>query len=52
VKEIRGRRRKKLMDDFKEKRGYCKMKAEALDRTLWRTAFGRGYGHVVREAKE
>ena len=28
------------------------MKAEALDRTLWRTAFGRGYGHVVREAKE
>ena len=23
------------MDDFKEKRGYCKLKEEALNRILW-----------------
>jgi hypothetical protein len=23
------------------------MKEEALDRTLWRTRFGRGYSHVI-----
>jgi hypothetical protein len=44
----RGRRHKQLMDDFKETRGYWKLKEEALDRTLWRTRFGRGYGPVVR----
>jgi hypothetical protein len=31
----RGRRRKQLLDDLKEKRRYCKLKEEALDRTLW-----------------
>jgi hypothetical protein len=30
----RGRRRKQLLDDLKEKRGYCKLKEEALDRTF------------------
>ena len=33
----RGRRRKQLLNDLKEKREYCKLKHEALDRTLWRT---------------
>jgi len=33
----RGRRSKELLDDLKEKRGYCKLTEEALDRTLWRT---------------
>jgi hypothetical protein len=28
------------------------LKEEALDRTLWRTRFGRGYGHIVRQAAE
>jgi len=28
------------------------MKVEALDRTLWRTRFGRGYGPVVRQTTE
>jgi hypothetical protein len=28
------------------------LKEEALDRTLWRTRFGRGYGHVVRQTAE
>jgi hypothetical protein len=34
----RGRRRKKLLDGLKEKRGYCKLKEEAVNRTMWRTA--------------
>ena len=29
----RGRRRKKLLDDLKDRRGYCQLKEEALDRT-------------------
>jgi hypothetical protein len=45
----RGRRRKQLLNDLKEKRRYWKLKEEALDRTLWRTSFGRGYGPVVRQ---
>jgi hypothetical protein len=38
----RGRRRKQLLDDLKENRRYCKLKEEALDRTLWSTRFGIG----------
>jgi hypothetical protein len=48
----RGRRRKQLLDDLKEKRGHWKFKEEALYRTLWRTRFGRGYGPVVRQTAE
>jgi hypothetical protein len=48
----RGRRRKQLMHDLKENRGYWKLKEEALDRTVWRTRFGRGYGPVVRQTTE
>jgi hypothetical protein len=48
----RGRRRKKLLDDLKEKTGYWKLKEEAVDRTLCRTCFGRGYGPVVRQTAE
>jgi hypothetical protein len=44
------RRRKQLLDDLKEKRRYWKFKEEALDRTLWRTRFGGGYGPVVRQS--
>jgi hypothetical protein len=39
-----GRRRKQLVVDLKEKRGYWKFKDEVLDHTPWRTHFGRGYG--------
>jgi len=42
----RGRRRKQLLDDFKERRIHSKLKEEALDRTLWRTGFGRDHGPV------
>jgi hypothetical protein len=48
----KGRRRKQLLDDLKEKRIYWKLKEEALDRTLWRTRFRRGYGPVVRQTTE
>ena len=48
----RGRRRRKLLDDLKERRGYCHLKEEAPDRTLWRTRFGRGFGPVVRQTTE
>jgi hypothetical protein len=30
----RGRKLQQLLDDLKEKRRYCKLKEEALDRTL------------------
>jgi len=43
-----GRRSKQLPDSLKERRGYWKFKEEALDRTLWRTGFGKGYGSVVK----
>jgi hypothetical protein len=45
----RGRRRRKLLDDLKERRGYSHLKEEALDRTMWRAGFGRGFGPVVRQ---
>jgi hypothetical protein len=48
----RGRRRKQLLDDLKEEGRYWKLKEEALDRKLWRTRFGRGYGRVVRQTAE
>jgi hypothetical protein len=31
----RGRRRSKLLDDLKERKGYLHLKEEALDRTRW-----------------
>ena len=45
----RGRRRRKLLDDLKERRGYSHLKEEALDRTMWRARFGRGFRPVVRQ---
>jgi hypothetical protein len=45
----RRRRRRKLLDDLKERRRYSHLKEEALDRTMWRTRFGRGFGPVVRQ---
>ena len=45
----RGRKRRKLLDDLKGRRGYSQLKEEALDRTMWRARFGRGFGPVVRQ---
>jgi hypothetical protein len=44
-----GRRCRKLLNDLKERRGYSHLKEEALDRTMWRALFGRGFGPVVRQ---
>ena len=44
-----GRRRKKLLDDLKDRRGYSHLKEEALDRTMWRDRFGRGFEPVLRQ---
>jgi hypothetical protein len=48
----RGRRRKHLLDDLKEKRRYWKLKEEALDFTVSRIRSGRGHGPVVRQTTE
>ena len=43
----RGRRRKKLLDGLKDRRGYSHLKEEALDCTMWRNRFGGGFGPVI-----
>jgi len=48
----RGRRRKKLLDDLKDRRGYSHLKEEALDRIIWRHHFGGGFGPVVKRNAE
>jgi hypothetical protein len=52
VTRRRGRRRKKLLDYLKERRGYSIFKEEALDRTVWRNRFGKDFGPVVRQNTE
>jgi hypothetical protein len=50
--EVTGRlgiRRKKLVDDLKERRGYSHLKEEALDRSMCRNRFGGGFRPVVRQ---
>jgi hypothetical protein len=44
-----GRKRRKLINDLKERRRYSDLKEEALDRTMCRTGFGKGFGPVVRQ---
>ena len=51
IREVTGRQRRRgklLLGDVKGKGGYCKLKEEALDRTVWRTGFGKDFGTVVR----
>ena len=36
------------MDDLKERRGYCHLKEEAVDRNVWRDRFGICFEPVVR----
>jgi hypothetical protein len=43
VKGRRGRRRRKLVNDLKERRGYSHLKKEALNRAMWRTRFWSGF---------
>jgi hypothetical protein len=46
---VTGRQGRRLLDDLKERREYSHLKEEALDRTMWRARFGRGFGSVVRQ---
>jgi hypothetical protein len=48
----RGRMCRTLLDDLKVGRGYSHLKEEALDRTMWRVRFGRGFGPVVRQTSK
>ena len=59
----RGKRHQHILAGLKEKRGYCELDEEALDRTVWRThlgfeyesgdkSFGSGYGPVARHTTE
>jgi hypothetical protein len=52
VTKRRGRRRKKLLDDLKDRREYPHLKEEALDLAMWRNRFGGGFGPVVRQKTE
>jgi hypothetical protein len=48
VTRRRGKRRRKLLDDLKDRRGYSHLKEENLDGTMWRDRFGP----VVRQTTE
>ena len=52
VTRRRGRRRRKLLDDLKDRRRYSHLKEEALDRTTWRNRFRGDFGPVVRQNTE
>jgi hypothetical protein len=52
VTRRRGRRRRKLLDDLKNRIGYSHLKEEALDCTMWRNRFGGGFEPVVRQITE
>ena len=52
VTQRRGKRRKQLMDNNKETTGYCRLKEEALARTLYGIHFGIGHEPVERETTE
>jgi len=52
VTRRRGRRRRKLLDELKDRSGYCHLKEEALYCTMWRNRFGGGFGPVVRQNTE
>ena len=45
-------KRKQILDDLKKRRGYCKFKEKALDCTVWKTRFGRGYRPITRQTTE
>jgi hypothetical protein len=48
----RVRRRRKLLENLKERRGYSHLKEVAVDRAMWRAGFGRGFGPVVKQTAE
>jgi hypothetical protein len=50
VTRRQGRRRKKLLDNLMDIRGYCHLKEEAVDRNMCGgIVWGRGFEPVVRQ---
>jgi hypothetical protein len=45
-------RRRNLLYDLKDRRGYSHLKEEALDCTTWGNHFGGGFGPVIRQNTE
>jgi hypothetical protein len=35
-----------------ERKEYWKLNEKAIDNTLWKTCFGKGFGHVVIQTTE
>ena len=52
VTRRRGRRRRKLLVNLKDRRGYSHLKEKALDRIMCRNRFGGGFEPVVRQNTE
>jgi len=48
----RRQRRKQVLDKLEGKKLYWKLKAEALDRTVWRYRFGGVCGPIMRRTTE
>jgi len=46
-----GRRCRKLLEYLKERRGYSHLKEEAVNHTMRRARFGRGFGLVRQTTK-
>jgi len=49
VTRRQGRRRRKLLDDLKDRREYSPLKEEALNRTMWRNRFGGCFEPVISQ---
>jgi len=52
VTRRRGRRSEKLLGEFRGKKGYWKLKEEALDRIVGMTRFGRVCGPLAVQTAE
>ena len=52
VTRRQGSRRRKLLDDLKNRREYSHLKEEALDRNMQRNRFGGGFEPVIRQNTE
>jgi len=52
VTRRRERRRRKLLNGLKDRKGYSHLKEDALDRTMWSNRFRGGFVPVVRQNTE
>ena len=52
VTRRRGGRRRNLLDDLKDRRGYSHLKEEALESTIWRNRFRGDFGPFARKNTE